>query len=78
MWAVRLANVQVNEVVRDDSRFRPAGCFAVAIMAIRLYPCWFVLRERLAELLTRLDLPIDKARTGGIHVDEVNMQYLSK
>jgi len=54
---------------------RPVGCVAVAHDGHKTQSM-LVRRERetLAELLTRLDLAIDKARNEGIRTDEVNKQ----
>jgi hypothetical protein len=54
---------------------RPVGCVAVAHDGHKTLSM-LVRREgeTLAELLTRLDLAIDKARNEGIRTDEVNKQ----
>jgi len=52
---------------------RPAGCVAVAHDGHQTLSM-LVRREgeSVSQLLTRLDLAIDKARTEGVRVDEVN------
>ena len=54
---------------------RPVGCVAVTHDGHKTLSM-LVRREgeTLAQLFTRLDLAIDKARTEGVRIDEVNKQ----
>ena len=58
---------------------RPAGCVAVAHDG-RQTVAMLVRRdgETVAELITRLDLAIAKARLEGVRVDEVNARHIPK
>jgi len=58
---------------------RPAGCVAVAHDGHKTVSM-LVRRdgENVVQLLTRLDLAIDKAQTEGVRTDEVTPSYLPK